>query len=79
MSLAVCARADGRRHTLKDHASKDPASKEAVSMRQHPLYFLVCVLFAIALEVVLVSRIRRHAKAADDARSATSRSDDLES
>ncbi|MDQ0188650.1 hypothetical protein JI721_13350 [Alicyclobacillus cycloheptanicus] len=47
-------------------------------MRQHPLYFLVCVLFAIALEVVLVSRIRRHAKAADDARSAASRSDDLE-
>lgn len=33
-------------------------------MRQHPVYIIACLLFAIALEVILVARWRRRSVSA---------------
>ncbi|WP_274433148.1 hypothetical protein [Alicyclobacillus sp. ALC3] len=35
-------------------------------MRDHPLYFALCVLFAIALEFIILRRLRDHSRSEED-------------
>ena len=36
-------------------------------MRHHPLYFAACVLFAVAIEFIILRRIRKHGASEEDA------------
>ncbi len=53
-------------HSLEKTYDNDLIRQECISLRDHPVYFALCVLFAIAIEFIILRRLRARSHSQED-------------